>query len=118
MTAFTDQYSLPNILMQVFCICIINDCSRPISCIPYIVYPKISKFQIFQIFFKILKKNLILHRISKLKKNNSKFFKFSQKIQNFHKIRVLSKAWLTSLFYWLLKTVIINGRTPRYQAYV
>ena len=50
----------------MFCICIIKDCPKPISFIPYIVYPKkfkISKHFIkFLFFFKNFKKN------SKLKK--------------------------------------------------
>ena len=59
----------------MFCICIINDCPKPISFIPYIAYPisytqKISKFQNFPKF----------HRISiffsKFIKTNSKLKKF------------------------------------------
>ena len=53
----TQFISYIKIKMQVFCICIINDCLKPISFIPYIVYP-IShtlyripkKFQNFKIF--------------------------------------------------------------------
>ena len=56
----------------MFCICIINDCSKPISCIPYIAYP-ISytlyripkKFQNFKIFQNMIK----FQKISKFSKN-------------------------------------------------
>jgi hypothetical protein len=106
---FQISWSCDNLIYYIFrlkysdlYICIINDCPKPISFIPYIAYP--ISHTVYRIPYIVYPKNIKISKFSKISKNvqNLIFFLNFKKFQNLENLKNFIKFLNFSIFFQIL----------------